>query len=280
MSLALIMGVNRLREVVTMKYCLNIEELFQDLDFYDKFKAAKDAGYDYVEFWGWHGRDIKRIKEECDKNGIKITGFKGDLDWSLCDGSTQKEFLDWTEKSIETAKYFECDSIIVHSNSIFDDGSSDFNDTYSYERQIANITSTLMKAAPVLEKNGIKMYVEPLNNLDHLKGMFLVNAGITADIVRAVGSPNVKMLCDLFHMQIMHGDLAKYMLKNLDIMDYIHIADAPDRGEPGTGEINYAFLLNTLKEHGFEGVACFELTPTGTTEKVLEAIDVLRKQVK
>lgn len=263
-----------------MKYCLNIEELFQELDFYDKFKAAKDAGYDYIEFWGWNGRDIKRIKEECDKYDVKITGFKGDLDWSLCDDSVREKFLEWIEKSIETAGYLGCDSIIVHSNSIFDEGSSDFNDMYSYERQIANITGTLMKAAPILEKSGIKMYIEPLNNLEHLKGMFLVNAGITADIIRAVNSCNIKMLCDLFHMQIMHGDLTNHMLNNLDIMDYIHIADAPNRGEPGTGEINYAFLLNALKEHGFNGVACFELTPTGSTEKVLEAVNVLRKQVK
>lgn len=262
-----------------MKYCLNIEELFQDLDFYDKFKAAKDSGYDYVEFWSWCDRDVDKIKAQCDKYGVRITGFKGDWDWSLCDNATKAEFIEWTKKSIETAKYLGCDSIIVHSNSIFEDGSSDFNNVYSPERQVANITSTLMRVAPLLEESGVKMYVEPLNNLAHLSGMFLVNAKVTADIIRAVDSPNVKMLCDLFHMQIMHGDLANSMLDNLDIMDYIHIADAPDRGQPGTGEINYAFLLNALKEKGFEGVVCFELTPQGSTDDVLKAIAELRAKV-
>lgn len=263
-----------------MKYCLNIEELFQDLDFYDKFKAAKDAGYDYVEFWSWSDRDVKKIKAQCERCDVKITGFKGDWDWSLCDNKTQKEFIDWTAKSIETAKALGCDSIIVHSNSIFAEGSSNFHGIYSPERQLANITSTLVRTAPMLEESGVKMYVEPLNNLAHLAGMFLVNAKVTADIIRAVDSPNVKMLCDLFHMQLMHGDLANSMLDNLDIMDYIHIADAPDRGQPGTGEINYAFLLNSLKKNGFDGVACFELTPQGSTDDVLKAIDALRAQVK
>lgn len=262
-----------------MKYCLNIEELFPDMDFYDKFQAAKEAGYDYVEFWAWYGRDLEKIKAQCDKYGVTITGFKGDWDWSLCDNKTAEEFIEWTKKSIETAKFLGCDSLIVHSNSIFDEGSSNFNDVYSPQRQVANITSTLMRVAPLLEENGVKMYVEPLNNLNHLAGMFLVNARVTADIIRAVNSPNVKMLCDLFHMQIMHGDLTNSMLENLDIMDYIHIADAPDRGQPGTGEINYAFLLNTLKKNGFEGTACFELTPQGSTEDVLKAIAELRKQV-
>ncbi len=263
-----------------MKYCLNIEELFPELDFYDRFKAAKDAGYDYVEFWGWQEKDIKKIKAECEKYDLKISGFKGDLDWSLCDNTTSAEFIEWTKKSIETAKYFNCDSLIVHSNSIGDNGSSDFNQVYSTERQIANITSTLVKVAPVLEEAGITMWIEPLNNLNDLKGMFLVNAGVTADIIRAVGSPNIKMLCDLFHMQIMHGNLATHMLNNLDIMNYIHIADAPDRGQPGTGEVNYAFLLNLLKKNGFDGIVCFEITPQGKTEEVLSAFDALRRQAK
>lgn len=259
-----------------MKYCLNIEELFQNLDFYDRFKAAKDAGYDYVEFWGWKGRDLERIKRECEDNEVGITGFKGDLDWSLCDIESQNEFVEWIKKSVETAKYLGCNSIIVHSNSIFDEGSSDYNEIYSYESQIANITSTLIQAVPILEESDITMYVEPLNDLEHLKGMFLTDAGITADIIRAVKSPNVKMLCDLFHMQIMHGDLANHMIENLDIMDYIHIADAPGRGEPGTGEVNYEFLVQEIKKNGFDGVVCFEITPQGNMQDVITAFNRVR----
>lgn len=263
-----------------MKFCLNIEELFPELDFYNRFKAAKEAGYDYVEFWGWQEKDIEKIKLECQKHNVKITGFKGDLDWSLCDNTAREAFIDWTKKSIETAEFFGCDSIIVHSNAIGDNGSSDFNGLYSPERQIANMTSTLVKVAPILEEKGITMWLEPLNNLGNLTGMFLVDAGVTADMIRAVGSPNIKMLCDLYHMQLMHGNLAGHMLNNLDIMNYIHIADAPDRGQPGTGEINYEFLLNRLKKEGFDGVVCFEITPQGTTEEVLAAFDALRAKVE
>lgn len=263
-----------------MKFCLNIEELFQDMDFYDKFKAAKDAGYDYVEFWSWHGRDVEKIKAECDRYNIKITGFKGDWDWSLCDDSTRREFVEWIGKSIGAAKYLDCDSIIVHSNSILTEGSTDFNDTYSYTRQVANITAALKDVAPLLEKDGIKMYIEPLSNFNHLKGMFLTEAEQAADIIRAVGSNNIKLLCDIFQNQIVHGNVTTHMLNNLDIMDYVHIADSPGRGEPGTGELNYEFILKMLKKNGFDGVACFELTPIGTNEEVLSAIDNLVAKVK
>lgn len=263
-----------------MKFCLNVEELFQDMEIYDKIKAAHDAGYDYIEFWSWCDRDVERIKAECEKYGVQITGFKGDWDWSLVDSATRDEFIGWTKKSIETAKYLNCDSIIVHSNSIFEDGAADFNGVYTPERQIANITATLMKAAPILEAGGVKMYIEPLNCINHLAGMFLADVEVTADIVRAVGSPNIRLLCDIFQNQRRHGDVTAHMLKNLDIMDYVHVADSPDRGEPGTGELNYKFILKTLKENGFDGVAALELTPIGTDAEVIAAYDEVVAAVK
>lgn len=262
-----------------MKYCLNIEEQFADLDFYERIVAAKKAGFDYIEFWGWQEKDIHRIREECQKNQVKITGFKGDLDWSLVDNETQEEFVNWIKKSVETAKFFECNSIIIHSNSLGAEGASDFRKKYSPERQIANMVSTLMCTVPVLEENGVVMYLEPLNNRADHAGLFLTDAGMSADIIRAVGSPNIKMLCDLFHMQIMHGDLEKNLLDNLDIMDYIHVGDAPGRHEPGTGEINYEFLLGSLKEHGFDGTICFEFEPKTDTKAALIKIDDLKKKV-
>ena len=77
-------------------------------------------------------------------------------------------------------------------------------------------------------------------------------------------------------MQLMHGDLTTHMLNNLDIMDYIHIADAPGRGEPGTGELNYGFIVKEIKKNGFDGVVCFEITPQGNMEDVIKAFNGVR----
>lgn len=262
-----------------MKYSLNIEEQFAELDFYERIGAAKRAGFDSIEFWGWQEKDIHRIRETCKKNQVRISGFKGDLDWSLVDNETQEEFVNWIKKSVETAKFFECASIIIHSNSMGPKGSSDFRNKYSPARQIANMVSTLIKTAPVLEESGVVMYLEPLNNRGDNAGLFLTDVSVAADVVRAVDSPNIKMLCDLFHMQIMQGDLEKSLLDHLDIMDYIHIGDAPGRHEPGTGEINYEFLLSSLKEHGFDGIICFEFEPKTDTKTALVKINDLKKRV-
>ena len=93
-----------------------------------------------------------------------------------------------------------------------------------------------------------------------------------ADIVRAVGSPSVRLLCDVYHMQVMHGNLLQNINQNLDIVPYIHLADAPDRHEPGTGEINFSYLLPQIKESGFAGTVCFEYFPAGDTEAGFPAV--------
>lgn len=264
-----------------MKFCLNVEELFDGMDIYEKVGAAKAAGYDYIEFWSWSDRDIDKLKAECDKHDVKITGFKGDWEWSLCDYSTSDEFVEWINKSVAAAKYLGCDSIIAHSNAIPTKNVADFNDRYSYAQQVANITATLIKCVPVLEKNNVKLYIEPLNPAGNLEGMFLTDIEQTAEIIRAVDSKNIKLLCDVFQNQRRHGDVTSHMLNNLDIMDYIHVADSPDRGEPGTGELNYEYIINTLKANGFDGIVCFELTPSlGSNEKTIAAIDALVEKVK
>lgn len=262
-----------------MKYALNIEPVFVEMDFCDRIGAAKKAGYDYIEFWDWYDKDIQKVKEACDKYDVKVSGFKGDKDYSLC-GAEPDEFIEWMKKSIETAKFLQCDSIITHSNHFGENGSSDYTDRFSHNRHIANMVRTLTSLVPILEEKGITLYLEPLNNLGVDKGMFLVDVETASDVIRAVGSKQVKLLCDIYHMQMMSGNLTRSMLDNLDIMDYVHIADAPDRHETGTGELNYSFLLNTLKGKGFDGYFCFELWPKADMAAALKAMDELRESIR
>lgn len=100
---------------------------------------------------------------------------------------------------------------------------------------MANMVRTLTLLAPVLEDSGITLLLEPLHNHGADAGMLLTDTKEGADIVRAIQSPKVRLLCDFFHMQLMHGDLLENFKENADIVPYVHIADAPDRHEPGTG---------------------------------------------
>lgn len=263
-----------------MMYSINIEPLFPGVDFYEKIKRIKDSGFENIEFWGWCDKDITKIKSTCKKYGVKISAFCGQQDYSLCDRENSGNYLDWIRKSIETAKFLECDTLIIHSNHFTQNGSSDFRKKYSTTAMIASIVNTLTLLAPIAEQSGIKILVEPLNNLGADAGMVLNDTKTAADIIRAVNSPNINVLCDIFHMQVMHGNLLRNILENMDIIPYIHIADAPDRHEPGTGEINHTYLLNTLIKNGFDGVVCFELFPKDDTYAAFKAIDQVMDNIK
>lgn len=262
-----------------MKFSVNIEPLYEELDFCDRIPLIKKAGYDSIEFWSWADKDVGKIKETCEKYGVSISGFKGDQDYSLCDCEHTQEFIDSIKQSIETAKYLKCDSMIIHSNHFEESGSSDFRDKYSDAAHIANMTHALTLLAPILEENGIRMFIEPLNNLGTDGGMYLVDTVTTADIIRAVNSPNILLLADIYHVAMMQGNLLNHLADTLDIMPYVHVADAPDRHEPGTGEICYEILLKKLLEKGFDGTICYELWPT-TMENALASMENLRRSLE
>lgn len=253
-------------------FAVNLEPLYPGMGLCEKIERVAAAGFTEVEFWGWADRDLEQIRTTCKAHGVKVRAFSGTGSYSLCDREHSAEYIDWIERSIDAAKKLGCDTLILFPNHFTPDGCADFRDKYSKMEMAANAAVTLSRMAPTLEKNGITALLEPINNLGADAGMSITDTSDGAGIVRAVGSPNIRLLCDLYHMQMMHGDLLRNLLDNLDIMHYIHIADAPDRHEPGTGEINFALLCSQLQERGYDGTVCFEYFPKGDTEAGFAAL--------
>ncbi len=262
-----------------MKYAINIEPLYPDLDIYDKIKRVKEAGFDGIEFWGWQDRDMVRVKKLCEENDVKVTAFCATSDYSLCDRENSKNAVNWVKETIKTAKYLGCDTLIVFPNHFTECGAADFRKQYSHTEMVASIVRNLIILAPTLEEEGITLLLEPLHNHGDDAGMSVTHTKEGADIIRTVGSPNVKLLCDFFHMQLMHGNLLSNFLTNMDIVPYVHLADAPDRFEPGTGEINYEFILSEMKKSGFNGIVCYEFFPQGDTDTALKAAKKLSEKI-
>lgn len=255
-----------------MDYAINIETIYGELHLCEKIRKVSAAGFRAIEFWGFDGRDVEQIQKTCQECKVKVRAFSGTKEWSLCDRAHRAEYIDWIRQSIEVAKKLDCDTLILFPNHFTPTGCSDFRDHYSQEAMIANITGTLTRLVPLLEENQITVLLEPLCNTGSDGGMSVTDTSIGADIVRAVDSPYVRLLCDVFHMQMMHGNLWNHIKDNLDIVPYIHIADAPDRHEPGTGEIHFDFLAQKLREHAFAGTVCMEYFPEGDTEAGFAAV--------
>ena len=130
----------------------------------------------------------------------------------------------------------------------------------------------LKACAEIAEESGIRMHLEPLNvTTDHV-GNFLQHTRMAAEMTRLIGSPMLKVLYDAYHMQLNEGSLCDTIRAYGDQFGHVHVADAPGRHEPGTGEINYRAVFACLEEIGYEGMIGFELIPQTTTAEAVKAI--------
>ena len=263
-----------------MEFSINIETIYPEMDICTKIRKVRAAGFKAIEFWGWSDKDLSAISQTCKEWDVTVQAFSGTGAYSLCDREHSREFADWIQRSVKAAKTLGCRNLILFPNHFTEKGCADFRGKYSRTAMMANITANLTKIAPVLEENGVTALLEPLNNFKDDAGMSLTDTKDGADIIRAVGSEHIGLLCDVFHMQLMHGNLLNSILENLDVVKYIHLADAPDRHEPGTGEINFDFLLRKIKENGYTGPVCLEYVPTGRTEDGFPLIKRLEERIR
>jgi hydroxypyruvate isomerase len=140
--------------------------------------------------------------------------------------------------------------------------------------QMANAVSLLREAAPILERNGMTAVIEVLNTYVDHAGYFLYYVRDAAEMIDRVGSPNVKILFDIYHVQIMEGSLIENIRMNIDRIGHFHIGDVPGRHQPGSGEINYRNVFKSIYDLGerYQGYAALEYNPTIPTEENLRTM--------
>jgi hydroxypyruvate isomerase len=264
-------------EMYAMKYSLCIENFYKNLLFEDKFAAAKRDGFEYCEFWTWENRDWGSIKRAVANSGIKIAAFSGDDAYSLINPEERSMYIDFLKKSIQRSKDINCGYLVIHSDAFAPDGSAkDIGKVLSDEAKLLNMCIVLEHMAPFAEKGGITLVLEPLNTRlgqprAH-RNYFLEYPEPAFELTRQIGSRHVKVLYDIYHMQLMTGNIINTLEKNLDQLGYIHLADVPGSHEPGTGELNFENILGALDYMGYTGFVGFELLPSETDEKAFEAI--------
>jgi len=178
-------------------------------------------------------------------------------------------FLRELGASIEAAKKMDCRQLVVLTG----------NELGGMPRseQMANAVAALRLGAPMLEKNGITAVIEILNTYVNHAGYFLYFVRDGVELVERVGSPNVKLLFDIYHVQIMEGNLIENIRMNIDRIGHFHVGDVPGRHEPGTGEINYRNVFKAIYELGdrFQGSVALEYSPVAPLEENLAAMRAL-----
>jgi len=170
------------------------------------------------------------------------------------------EFQDDVRRAIDYAQALSCTRL----NCLAGIAPKDVAAPILLETLIAN----LRFAANELRSAGIRLLIEPINSRD-VPGVYLSRTQQALDLIEAVGSDNVFLQYDVYHMQVMEGDLAPTMQKHLAQIAHFQLADNPGRNEPGTGEINYPFLFGFLDRLGYDGWIGCEYNPKTTTAEGL-----------
>jgi hydroxypyruvate isomerase len=247
--------------------------VFTEAPFEDRFRLAKEAGFDYIEFWTWKDRNTKQINELCRAHDLKIASFSGDQEFSMIDGGQREDYISFVEASIKTAQFLNCDHLVIHSNALGENGV--VIDPYLHVSDVRKnevMFDVLKSLAVIAEAANITLLLEALNTVVDHPGNFLMSTKDAAEFIRVVNSSNIKILYDIYHMQIMEDNLIDTLKSYIDAIGYIHVADVPGRHEPGTGEINFTNVMTVLKELDYDGFVGFELEPKRDSTTAARAI--------
>lgn len=238
----------------------NVSMLFPQLPFLDRFAAARKAGFRYVEYQFPYDHDAAEVARRVRDAGVEVVLHnlppgdyaKGERGIACLPGR-EREFREGVARGIDYAKTAGCPRM----NCLAGLAPAD-------ERHKAVLVANLRYAARKLGEAGLQLMIEPINTRS-VPGFFLTGSRQAVDVLNAVGEGNAFVQYDLFHMQIMEGDLAKTIEQLLPRIGHMQIADVPDRHEPGTGELNFPWLLGWIDRLGYRGAIGCEYNPAADT---------------
>ncbi|OBZ92073.1 hydroxypyruvate isomerase [Pararhizobium polonicum] len=249
------------------KFAANLTMLFNEVPFLDRFALAAKAGFTAVEYLFPYDFDAKGLKAALDTNGLtQVLHNLPAGDWAGGERGIAilpdriDEFRRGVALAIDYATVLGCTQINCLSG-IAPAGMSD-------AVLSATFVANLRLAAAELGKHGIRLLIEPINRFD-IPGFYLNTVEQAASIIAEVGSDNLFIQYDLYHQQRTEGELIGAFRRHQTQIAHIQLADNPGRNEPGTGEINYPFVFETLDAAGYDGFIGCEYKPRTTTSEGL-----------
>jgi hydroxypyruvate isomerase len=245
------------------RFAANLTMLFGEKPFLDRFAAAKAAGFSGVEYLFPYDYDKADLRERLDEHGLtQVLHNLPAGDWAAGERGIAilpdrvDEFRDGVASAISYAKALDCRQL----NCLVGVAPRDVDPFEMNEVLVEN----LRFAADALARERIKLLVEPINTRD-IPGFFLNKTEQAVQLIADVRSSNLFIQYDIYHMQVMEGDIARSLQKHLPRIAHVQLADNPGRNEPGTGEINYPFLFRHLDTLGYRGWVGCEYKPKTTT---------------
>ena len=246
-----------------MRLCVPIPCFFGGMDFCDAIKRVSELGFDAVETYNWKQLDLGRVRETCRENGVELL--------SMC-----TSYFNMTAKE-ERGAWLEglCESVLAVNQAGVSRLITQVGPDTGEERarQHEHIVGALKEAKPFLEEHQVTLMIEPLNTYVNHPGYYLTSSREAFDIVREVDSPCVKVVYDIYHQQVMEGNIIPSVTANLDLIAHLHAAGHPGRHEPFFGENDYRFIFDAIDRAGYTGACGLEYGPTlPPAESLLECL--------
>jgi 2-dehydrotetronate isomerase len=248
-----------------VRYTANIAFLFADRPFLARIPAAKAAGFDRVECHFPYDHGIEELRDHLGRAGVQLTGLNtapgpGADDWGLA-GMPGREaaFLAGFEQALGYATALGAGVIHVMAGVLPEDARAAARRTY---------VENMRRAGAMAAGTGVTLVLEPLNTRDK-PGYLVSRSDEIVDILAEIDRPEVKLLFDVYHVQIMEGDVLTRLARHWDRIGHVQIAAVPSRAEPDEGEVNYAAVLDALDARGWAGLVGLEYKPRGRTEEGL-----------
>jgi 2-dehydrotetronate isomerase len=254
------------------KFSANLTMLFTELPFEQRFEAASRAGFKAVECLFPYGIEVSRLSQILQDNSLQQAMFNlapGNWDAGDRGMASDPSRFDEVKSSVELAlKYAEATGAKrLHLMAGLAD-STDSRARTSYLRAVVH-------AADALAAEGLELLLEPINNRS-IPGYFLNNFDLAESLIKEVARPNVRLQYDVFHRQIIHGDVTVSVKRLLPLIGHVQIASIPSRHEPDGEELNYAHFFKVIDEAGYDGWLGCEYIPRASTTEGLSWFDPYR----
>lgn len=249
------------------KFAANLSMLFTELPFLDRFAAAREVGFQYVEFLFPYEYQYEELRRVVEANGLQVVLFNlPSGDWGAgergiaANPERKDEFRTGVEKAIAWARTLQVQRLNCLAGKAVPG--------WSREQQLETLVENVRYAADALAAEGLSLMVEPINHLD-TPGFLINTVAQAAELIRQVDRPNVYIQFDVYHVQREEGNVTSKLREHFDRIGHIQIADNPGRHQPGTGEINYPFLFGEIDRLGYQGYVSAEYVPTPNTVESL-----------
>ncbi len=257
------------------RFSANLTMMYGEFDFLDRFRAAAEDGFEAVEYMFPYDYEPEILARELERHGLRQVLFNLPAgDWAAgdrgiaCDPARREAFREGVDRALTYAEALGCRQLNCLVG-LTPEG-------VPWRLVETTLVDNLRYAADRLGERGIDLLVEAVNSRD-VPGFHLDTVEAAAEVVAAAARPNLYLQFDVYHQQVMRGDIAATFRRHRERIRHIQIADHPGRHEPGTGEIRFDFLFDLFDREGYDGWVGLEYRPAAGTREGLGWLSLYRR---